>query len=430
MRSVLLCLSFVLFSTAVWAQTPKSISYQAVAATSGGLELANQSVSVRFSIIKDAPTGAAQYVEKHNPTTDAFGLFSVNIGDGDPVIGQFTSLNWSTGVYFLKVELDPNGGSNYTNLGTSRMISVPYALFADKASNAIHADSTAFASTAGLATEATHATTADNATTATEAAHAAAADEATHAMSADQALTALDDNDKSPTNELQSLSYQNGILSLTPPSPIGISSLLIQDADGDPSNEIQHLTFDQATGMFSLTGSDSTVNMYTGPFQSPGASLDFPLGILGQAVVVGSAQYTVPDGKVLMLTASPEDFLLKYQGTFYPHSRLPGFSIFNSASIIKDCRCTGMLFNTSTSIQPLTIDLNANDSYTVPTGKVLVVKSGLSSDGYLEINGELFKFFDTPVYSGNITLPAGSTISKAINLTQIYLTGYLYTPVN
>ncbi len=64
--------------------------------------------------------------------TNAFGLVDLEIGKGTPVTGTFTGINWGDNDYFLKVEMDPNGGSSWQAMGTSQLLSVPYALYATR----------------------------------------------------------------------------------------------------------------------------------------------------------------------------------------------------------------------------------------------------------------------------------------------------------
>jgi uncharacterized protein (TIGR02145 family) len=85
-------------------------------------------VKVRFSIRDSIATGAIKYQETHNPTTSALGLFSVNVGMGTVVSGTFSGINWGKNAKFLQVELNTSGGTTYTDLGTTQMMSVPYAL--------------------------------------------------------------------------------------------------------------------------------------------------------------------------------------------------------------------------------------------------------------------------------------------------------------
>jgi uncharacterized protein (TIGR02145 family) len=112
------------------AQAPQGIPYQAIARNASGAAIANTAVRVRFSIRDSIATGTIRYQETHNPTTSALGLFSVNVGKGTVVSGTFSGINWGRNAKFLQVELDPAGGTSYTDLGTTQMMSVPYALFA------------------------------------------------------------------------------------------------------------------------------------------------------------------------------------------------------------------------------------------------------------------------------------------------------------
>ncbi len=113
------------------AQAPQGIPYQAVARNASGQAIASTAVKVRFSIRDSIATGAIKYQETHNPTTSTLGLFSVNVGLGTIVSGTFSGINWGKNAKFLQVELDPAGGTAYTNLGTTQMMSVPYALHAN-----------------------------------------------------------------------------------------------------------------------------------------------------------------------------------------------------------------------------------------------------------------------------------------------------------
>jgi uncharacterized protein (TIGR02145 family) len=112
------------------AQAPQGIPYQAIARNASGVAIANTAVKVRFSIRDSIATGAIKYQETHNPTTSALGLFSLNVGMGTVVSGTFSGINWGKNAKFLQVELDPAGGSSYTDLGTTQMMSVPFALYA------------------------------------------------------------------------------------------------------------------------------------------------------------------------------------------------------------------------------------------------------------------------------------------------------------
>lgn len=118
------------------AQVPQKISYQAIARQASGAVLPNQSIGVEFIIYQNSPTGTVVYKENHNTSTNSFGLFSLFIGGGTPVFGNFSSINWSTGIYFIETLIDPIGGTSYTSVGTQQLMSVPYALYAETSGNA------------------------------------------------------------------------------------------------------------------------------------------------------------------------------------------------------------------------------------------------------------------------------------------------------
>jgi len=123
---------YMLAALGLSAQVPQQINYQAVARNAVGLVLANQSVSVRFTIHDATPTGAIDYQEVQTGlSTNQFGLFTCAIGAGAPV-GSYTfpAIVWGTNAKYLQVELDPSGGTNYVDMGTTQLNAVPYALYA------------------------------------------------------------------------------------------------------------------------------------------------------------------------------------------------------------------------------------------------------------------------------------------------------------
>ena len=117
------------------AQAPNKLSYQAVIRNSSNALVSSQPIGMRISILQGSASGASVYVETQTPTTNANGLASIEIGGGTLVSGNFSTINWANGPYFVKTETDPNGGTNYTISGTSQLLSVPYALYAATAGN-------------------------------------------------------------------------------------------------------------------------------------------------------------------------------------------------------------------------------------------------------------------------------------------------------
>ncbi|MFC2087036.1 hypothetical protein ACFLSA_02605 [Bacteroidota bacterium] len=112
------------------AQSPDAFKYQAVARDSKGEVIANQKVSFRISIIQGTDTGEAVYFETHSDSTNSFGLVNLEIGQGETK-DDFSTIDWAKGPYFIQIEMDANGGSDYQLMGTSQLLSVPYAKYAD-----------------------------------------------------------------------------------------------------------------------------------------------------------------------------------------------------------------------------------------------------------------------------------------------------------
>lgn len=131
MRSALLFLSITLISLHAFAQSPQKMSYQMVVRDSGDEILGNQLIGMQISILHGSPAGATSYVETQTPTTNVNGLASVEIGSGSVVSGNLSLIDWANGPYFIKTEIDPIGGITYTITGTSQLLSVPYALYAE-----------------------------------------------------------------------------------------------------------------------------------------------------------------------------------------------------------------------------------------------------------------------------------------------------------
>jgi hypothetical protein len=131
MKKIILSLAslftFLLFA---FSQSPQAFKYQAVARDGSGNILANQSVSVKISILQGTPTGSIAYSETHNVSTDTYGLINLNIGEGTPVSGTFSGISWGSNKFYLKLEMDPAGGTSYEAFEPSQLLSVPYALHA------------------------------------------------------------------------------------------------------------------------------------------------------------------------------------------------------------------------------------------------------------------------------------------------------------
>ncbi len=121
----------LLFSLSAFAQN-EGISFQGLARNAAGEVLVSQKISLRLSILLDTESGAVAYSETRQVTTNPQGIFSLVIGDDKALTKStnFSSINWTPAPKFIKVEMDPNAGTSYVAMGTSRLQAVPFAFHA------------------------------------------------------------------------------------------------------------------------------------------------------------------------------------------------------------------------------------------------------------------------------------------------------------
>lgn len=134
-NSLILLLAF-LVTFFGYSQVPQGISYQAIAFNSGGNPVVNANVGVKISILENSVSGNVVYTETHTKSTNTQGLFNLNIGQGTASSGTFSTINWGANLKFLKVEVDPTGGTNYAIVGTNQLMSIPYSLYSKESENA------------------------------------------------------------------------------------------------------------------------------------------------------------------------------------------------------------------------------------------------------------------------------------------------------
>jgi uncharacterized protein (TIGR02145 family) len=132
MKKLFTLLAFVITIT-TFAQAPQGFNYQATVRNSSGALIINQNVNFRFNIMLNSQTSIPVYAETHYVLTDDLGQVNLTIGSGTASSGTFSNINWGTGNYYLGIEL--NTGNGYIAMGTSQLLSVPYALYANSAGN-------------------------------------------------------------------------------------------------------------------------------------------------------------------------------------------------------------------------------------------------------------------------------------------------------
>jgi hypothetical protein len=131
-RLLILLLTVCTIGSTIYAQTPQLLNYQGVARNAFGNAIPNRQMTLRLSIRNGSSTGSVVYAETRSVTTNAGGLYTVQIGSGGTLAtsGSIAAINWQVGSKFLQVEVDPEAGTNFLDLGTTQLVSVPYALSA------------------------------------------------------------------------------------------------------------------------------------------------------------------------------------------------------------------------------------------------------------------------------------------------------------
>ncbi len=266
------------------AQTPNLINYQAVARNASGQALTNQAIAVRLSVRQSTAAGTIQYQERHAVTTNAQGLFNVQIGGGAVLSGTFANITWADAQQkHLQIELDPTGGTTYTNMGTQQLVSVPFAMYAKEAATATNDNDTnptneiQALSLAGNTVSLSNGGGSVNLPTYTAGIGISVAGNTITNTAPDQTVaiagggvttisgaypnftvTTPTPADNSPTNEIQALSILGNTVSL---SNGGGDIALPAEVDGSVTNEIQTLSI--AGNTVSLSNGGGNVNLPT-----------------------------------------------------------------------------------------------------------------------------------------------------------------------
>tara|TARA_B110000459_G_scaffold126357_1_gene138645 strand:+ start:264 stop:1274 length:1011 start_codon:yes stop_codon:yes gene_type:complete len=116
--------------TQLQAQAPQGFNYQATVRNSAGDLVINTNVYFKFNVIQDSQTSDPIFTETHEILTDDLGQVNLIIGQGTANTGLFSELDWSLGSYDLDIKLSIDGPNDYLAMGTTQLLSVPYALYA------------------------------------------------------------------------------------------------------------------------------------------------------------------------------------------------------------------------------------------------------------------------------------------------------------
>ena len=99
-------IGLILFSANVFAQT-QSVTYQGIAINDAGQRMKGLTINMQLTVHSGSLAGPSVYVEIQSPTTDATGVYTLQVGQGTPVSGSFAAINWGASSYFLMVEMTP-----------------------------------------------------------------------------------------------------------------------------------------------------------------------------------------------------------------------------------------------------------------------------------------------------------------------------------
>jgi len=209
MKHLSLMVIGLLIGLSTFAQSPSKFNYQAVARDGAGDLVTGQAVSVKISILSGSASGTSVYSEDHSPTTNAYGLFNFQIGNGTGASGDISTIDWGSTSHFIKVEMDPAGGTNYAVTSTSELVSVPYAEHANSVAN-----------------------------------------------------DAVDDADADPANELQFLSQSGDTIAISDGNYIVLTTPEPVLLDNDSTNELQSMSLTGNTLSLSNGGGDVDLSDY------------------------------------------------------------------------------------------------------------------------------------------------------------------------
>lgn len=384
-------LFLICFSTNALAQF-EGFNYQGVARDNSGSVIANSSISLRLSILDGSVSGISEYIETHNLTTNQFGLFALVVGKGTTVSGTFSNVGWGAGKKFLKVELDINGGTNYSFIGTNELITVPFALYAQNSGNG---QSNTYSGGTGIditnnvisntAPDQTVSITALGPTTVT----------GLYPNFVINSVDSVNDADSDPTNEIQTISQNGNTITLSnnggsvtvangttyaAGSGININSNTISAVDASISNELQTLSIN---GNNLSISNGNTVLLPTGITYTAGSGIN----ISGNAI---SAVDASPTNEIQTLSKSGNAILLSNSGG----------SITGGSNV----SITGTGSN-------LAINVTGGITYTAGSG-VNISGNTISNTGDLSATNELQTL---SVSGNNITISNGNTIALPVS---------------
>ena len=216
MKRIITTIAAFLLVATMWAQSPEKMSYQAVIRDASNNLIVNQSVGMQISILQGGPSGVEVYVETQMINSNTNGLVSLEIGSGNVVSGNFSTIDWANDTYFIKTETDPTGGTNYSITGVTQMMSVPYAMHSKTADNVFSGDYNDLANSPTIPTNTSDLTNNSG------------------------FITNADDADADPNNEIQNLSLSGTTLSIGGGNNVDLISIDTKLTEGQVDNFVSN----------------------------------------------------------------------------------------------------------------------------------------------------------------------------------------------
>ena len=133
MKKIYAYILFIVPAFNLFGQAPERIGYQAVIRDATNALLVETKIQMSIQIIQGSESGMVVYEESQKWKTNANGLISIEIGAGTVVSGTIGTIDWSDGPYYVKTEIYPTDDITNVITGTSQIVTVPYAFYADYA---------------------------------------------------------------------------------------------------------------------------------------------------------------------------------------------------------------------------------------------------------------------------------------------------------
>ncbi len=133
MKKLMIVAGMTVMTVHLASQAPESIRYQSVIRDHNHAVIPDQQIGLHVIIARDVEASIVVYAESHTTTTGPSGIADIEIGTGSAESGLFTDIDWSSGPYYVRTEIDPAGGTDYSLSGTGQLLSTPYAFYAKTA---------------------------------------------------------------------------------------------------------------------------------------------------------------------------------------------------------------------------------------------------------------------------------------------------------